>query len=67
MKHTISHPLAVRPETIAKLRQLLEQHLGPPLPWSDDEIRQMALDLMHMFAVLAAVRLRGKVKNEPHI
>ncbi len=42
----------VRPATVARMRQLLEAHLGAPVPWSDAEIAEMLTELMQLVMLI---------------
>lgn len=42
----------VREESLARFKAVLEGDLGAPLEWSDDELRIMLRDMVHLFAIL---------------
>lgn len=49
-----TQPIRVRPQTVQRLREMLEQHLGAR-GWTDAEVEQMAITMMRTFAVLLSM------------
>lgn len=50
-------PIAVRPQTVKKLRELLEADLGPK-EWTDPEMEQMASELVELVRLVRSISFR---------
>jgi hypothetical protein len=46
------HGYEISPETINEFRAILERDFGTPLPWSDEQIKDMAWNVLHLLDIL---------------
>jgi hypothetical protein len=55
----------IRPVVLATFKSILERDFGTPLPWSDDEIKEMAHNVLHLLDVLIDTTPEGDQGAEP--
>lgn len=53
----------LRPDTLNKFKSILERDVGAPLPWNDDQIKEIAHNVLHLLDVLASLANPAEASN----